>query len=560
MKRFLRIFLPVILLLSLALPAAAVSEAASVSSQHTVQSDGSCHVAVSMQLHLDGAVEELRFPLPADSRDARVNGAAASILQQGGQAYVLLPVRSAGDHSITLEYTLSDVVSRSGGVALVTVPLLSGFAYPIRQMEFSVTLPGDITAQPGFVSGYHQENIAGMLETTVSGSTVFVKVQQGLKDHETLEMTLEAEESLFPRIIVMDILLDGWDAAILGCILLAVVYYLLTLMPRIYRRSRCFTAPEAISAGEVGTCLTGAGADLTLMVFTWAQLGYIQIHYQSRQRVVLHKRMEMGNERSQFEIRTFQALFKNRTAVDGTSMYYARLCRKVASKAPMLPLLFRPNSGRPLIFSLLACAAGAISGVKLGLALSGNTTVQVLLAILLCAVCGAFSYWIQAGGKCLPLRDKMPLWIALGCSALWLALGYLAGKWVLTVPMVLFQLAAGVGIAFGGRRSELGKRSLSQISGLRQYMLRANAFELQQRLQANSSYFYELAPYALALGVDKRFARRFGKVNLPDCSFLTTGGSHPDTAFQWALVLRQTADALNAQQRRLRYGNFRIHK
>ena len=87
-------------------------------------------------------------------------------------------------------------------------------------------------------------------------------------------------------------------------------------------------------------------------------------------------------------------------------------------------------------------------------------------------------------------------------------------------------------------------------------MCRASTFELQQRLQANGNYFYSLAPYALALGVDKRFARRFGKVPLPDCGFLILPGKQPTTTAQWAALLRQITDDLNARQKRLPYDHL----
>ena len=51
---------------------------------------------------------------------------------------------------------------------------------------------------------------------------------------------------------------------------------------------------------HTGSRLTFTGADLTMMVFSWAQLGYLVIHLDDNGRVMLHKRMDMGNERSSF--------------------------------------------------------------------------------------------------------------------------------------------------------------------------------------------------------------------------------------------------------------------
>ena len=143
-----------------------------------------------------------------------------------------------------------------------------------------------------------------------------------------------------------------------------------------------------------------------MMVFTWAQLGYLLIRMEPGGGVLLCRQMEMGNERSGFEVRVFQSLFNRRSTVDGTGLHYAKLYRKVARQSPLLPQQFKKKSGNPLVFRVLVCAAGTLSGVKLGLAMSAQPVVQVLLAILVCLLCGVFSYLIQSGGKCLHLRDK----------------------------------------------------------------------------------------------------------------------------------------------------------
>ena len=61
-----------------------------------------------------------------------------------------------------------------------------------------------------------------------------------------------------------------------------------------------------------------------------------------------------------------------------------------------------------------------------------------------------------------------------------------------------------------------------------------------------------MAPYALAMGLDRRFARRFGKTMLPEGGYLDVGTSRPMTASQWAAELRYAADILNKAQKRIR--------
>jgi hypothetical protein len=145
----------------------------------------------------------------------------------------------------------------------------------------------------------------------------------------------------------------------------------------------------------------------------------------------------------------------------------------------------------------------------------------------------------------------MPLWTGLICGAGWILLGVLTGYTTLCFCMVALQFIAGTCAAYGGKRSELGKRSMAQVLGLRSHMVNATTFDLQQLMQKNPNYFYELAPYALAMGIDRKFARRFGKELLPEESFLELGRHKQPTAAQWAAQLRRAADLLNRRQRRL---------
>ncbi len=225
----------------------------------------------------------------------------------------------------------------------------------------------------------------------------------------------------------------------------------------------------------------------------------------------------------------------------------------VATKAPLLPMLFSPRSGSSRIFRGICCLAGIFCGIRMGLSMDMGLGGRTILSLLLAGLAAVFSYLIQSGGKCLPLRNKTPLWTALGCGVAWIGLGMLTGFFAMALAMVFFQFAAGMCAAYGGKRSELGKRSLAQLLGLRSHMVSAKTFDLQQLMQKNPNYFYELAPYALAMGIDRKFARHFGKEPLPEDSFLNLGQHKAMTAAQWAAQLRRVADVLNKRQRRLPY-------
>lgn len=557
MKRILTVCLLLALLSVLPLTAAAAPGASGLKNDTVFASDGSCQVTLTMQLQLNGDEGPVEYPLPASAAGITIGSQTVQTRQEDDLLWVTLPVSGAGSHTLQLSYRLSGLLSREKEGTFLTLPILSGFHYPISHLEFSVSFPGEISAQPVIESGYHQQNLEQLLEYSASGTAITGKSKEALKDRETLVLTVQVPDDLFHDAPQQFPMPNGWDLALFLLILAAVLYFLMTLMPKFPRNLRRATAPDGISAGDVGTCLTGCGTDLTMLVLSWAQLGYILIEMDHKNRVTLHKRMEMGNERSPHEARWFKILFGHRTMIDADSYHYAKLCRKLAAKSPLRSQLYDKRSGSPYIFRLLCCAAGIVAGLHMGIDLGASAGAKTLLGMTFACLCGVFCYCIQSGGKCLPLREKTPLWTGLGCGAAWIALAALAGKLHQAAPMVVFQFAAGIAAAFGGKRSDMGLRCLSQIQGLRRHMTTASAFDLQQLLQKNPHYFYELAPYALTLGVDRSFARRFGKIPLPEDSCLICGTVREMTASQYAARLRKVADVLNERQKRLPYEQFK---
>lgn len=546
MKRWAILILLTALCLGLWAPALAASNAAYVGSETAIAPDGSCTVTLTLRMEESDAACE--FPIPAEAADVYLGDAPAGIDRRGNQSWVMVSGSSA-----VIRYSLPCVVTLEKTRALVQLQLLGGFTGRIESMDFVITLPGEITAEPVFSSGYYQAEIAGSITVSVVDNTVSGTLTAPLKDHETLTMELEADKAMFAQMNQRKPLLTAWGWAMLACVAAAAVYYCMTLMPKLTRRTRCNGAPDGITAGELGTCLTACGTDLTMLVISWAQLGYLTIEIDGEDHVTLRKRMDMGNERSRLEVRCFQDLFNRRSRVDGTGLHYAQICRKMAGKSVLLRQLYQPDSGSPQLFRILMTLPAIVSGVQMGIDLGVNGGTKTVFALLLGIICGALCYFIQSGGKCLPLRDKSPLLLCLGCGVLWIALGIVTGHVVTAACMVALQFASGIAAAYGGKRSTLGVHALAQIRGLRYHLRTAKTSELQVQMGKNPDYFYEMAPYALALGLDRKFARSFGKTPLPENSYLDVGTNRPMTASQWAAELRYAADILNKRQKRLHY-------
>jgi len=553
-RRILICLVGIFALLGLCRPASAANAVTDASFSAVIAENGSCQVTLELQLLLDAPADSFSLPLPATARGVTVNGSSARASRDDTGLTVDLSSLvggTVGAFTVRVQYTLSNVLAYSEqGVPSVELPMLSGFSLPLDRFAFTVTLPGDCQAAPQFHSGYYQQSIEADMLWSSSGNRIEGSMQTELKGQETLTMRLTTPEGMFPAQPIGELTVGFLDIAMMVVAALALLYWLIFLSVKPVLRSHSASAPEGCTAGEVPCRLLGQGADLTMTVFSWAQLGYILIHTDDHGRVMLHKRMEMGNERSSWEVRVFQDLFGKRSMVEGTGYRYANLCRRVALTCPGRRSLYR-RGGSVRLFRVLAASLGLLGGIDLGIRLAGDALLGVLLIALL-ALTGAAAAWLLQGwlrGAQLHYRYRLPA--AAGAAVFWIVIGLLAGEFTKVLYLLLAQLLAGLLADYGGRRTEMGRQQASELLGLRHYLKSLSGQELQHIQSRDPYYFFSLLPFALMLGVEKRFARQFGSKRLPACPWLTSGMDSHMTAIEWSRVARQTVQALDRLQRRL---------
>ena len=549
MRRLLAVLLCICLFTTIVY---ADNAASTASSTATVTASGSCQVTLSITIRLDQAVDSLSLPLGPDVSGVSLNGATASVSQSDGITSVRLNnlKNQVGLFPLTIHYTLNSVVTADdSGRPMVSIPLLYGFAYPVEEMRFSVTMPGDFDTIPAFYSGYHEQDIERSITSTVSGTMISGTVNEPLKDHETLFLQLVVPEGMFPQSKAVGGSLV-FDAIAMGvCAVLALVYWLLTMRCLPSYPIRRSTPSEGLNAGNLGSYLVHKPADLTMMVVTWAQRGYLFIHLDDHGRVILHKKMDMGNERSSFEQKCFRALFKRKVMVDATGTRYASLCLKTEQLSRRLSAAYLPSSGNPRLFRLIACGVGLFAGVAIGDCITTAPAWRIVWMLLMGALSAVSSWYIQEGMSALHLQEKADLIISLILSTALIAVSSIFNCLGYGICAVCWNLFAGLAAAYGGRRSETGKRLFTEILGLRRYMRKVTKPELMRILRSNSDYYYELAPYAIALGVDRRFAKRFGNLRHPSCGWLVAGFESPRTAAEFYPLLREAVSSMNRLRR-----------
>ena len=554
------LLMAVILVVCCALSVSASNRLSSAQVTASVFNDGSCQVNMTMTIRIDQQIDKLFFPIPENATAVSLNGSRVAASRQNGVRQVNLTRvlrKLTGELSFSIQYTLPDVIhTDENDMQQLQLPLLSGFQYPIESLQFTVTMPGEVGAKPAFTSGYHQSSIEADMDFSVEGMTITGVTLKPLKDHETLVMTVPVSDDMFPRALVVVSDTSALVVAMEIFAVLAVVYWLLFLRYIPMRRQLATEPPEGYGAGVLGAALSLQGTDLTLMVLDWAQLGYLTLCRDRDGRVYLRKRMDMGNERSAFEQRTFQKLFAKGSQVDTGSLAYARLLLDMGKKLPPLSELIRPRTGNVKLFRGLLGGIGLCAGAGIGLMMGDGAFLQGLLVVLMAAL-GGISGWHMAGWSYgLGLRHQKTMYFALALCLVWLLLGVSCGQGVLALWMVVAMAVGGLLLRFAGLRTELGRQTAASLGGLRSHLRKLDPQELEKRCEADPDYFFRLYPYALALGVEKSFCKAFGRISLGECPYVVGGPGEGKTASTWSQVLQAMASATESRAKRLPLERF----
>ena len=568
MKRIKRVlFMLLFAVLLLPLRAQAASAATRLDYTATINVDGEALVSLTLNLHLEAINQNLTYPLPGTATNITVNGASPATNKSGSLTIVSLARVTGGqpgDYVVTISYSLPKVVT----VAMKTdplnkskqivdkdnlkleLPLLSGFAYPISAMNYTITLPGEFTSTPDFYSTYQQNGLASELNLLYNGNMLTGSSKSGFNDHESVYMTMMLPPDMFPGVSTYQ-RTGNPELVPMGILAgTALLYWLLFLRTFPARRESCTIPPEGITAGELDCRLFLKGADLTTMVLCWAQLGYILIQVDGR-RVLLHKRMDMGNERSLFEVRTFRSLFGDRRVVDASSLAYAKTLRKAKSMIPGENTICRSTERQRNIYRYLLCVSQVFCGICMAMNMTSILALQILLSLLFGALAVVTAWQLHKVAYCTIGRDKTGL-ITAGVSLLvWLIIGLIAKAVWIPLAECAGQILLGFPAAWGGRRSEVNRHEVAQLRGLRHYLSHMPAEDVQRLLAADSSYYFRMAPYAMALGVLHPFTQAFGKRKLPQCPYIVTRVQGSRKAEDWETLLKDLTSRMDARAKRM---------
>ena len=502
---------------------------AALDTECVVENDGAC--VTTLRLTVDFAPGTQGFSIPIAPSAREVSCSLPYTLRSGdGCRLVTLTGTLSGRTELVVSYRVPENVTDDGTSQVFIVQLLyPAWTCSISSYQVTVRFPGSFDTLPAFTSGYYGDHIDNYMTITIDQGVVHAVLnpKQTLKDHEAMSMELRLPKDFFDLRFLAGKTVRVDRLLFLGLVLLTAVFWLAFLRNLPILPKRQAMPPEGSNPGELPFVLGAQDPDLALMTAHWASLGYLTLTRTRRGRVYLTRQMEMSNERRKYEGEIFQALFSRGDRCEVQSAEYLKARRVAAERTRQFwqHRIFDSRGGSPTLFRLLAMAAGFLLSVACFDLLVASKSWRWLAILPLAALGAAACRGVQAAGGLLLGRHRLRTGLTVVLSALFLLIvGRASGLTLLSVFNLLFQLAVGLLLRCGGRRTRTGAVLAAELLGFRQWLLKASPAQLKANLEADPQYFYRTLPYADALRADRALAEGLERVRVEPCDWLIWEG------------------------------------
>lgn len=521
----------------------------------TLTGSGSCQVTQSFTLEISGAQTQLRFPLSPGAKKASVAGYNAQKQTDGDCPVLVLSDANGftGTRSFTVMYTISGLASEADGVQTLRLPLLSAkWDYPISKYVFTVTLPKPFESYPAFSSGYYGDVISDYIDLDISESRITGVIETGLKDHESLEMTLTLDKAYFSGAYTA--LSFSWVgmAFILLFLALAFGYWFSSLRSAPVRVASRMLPPDAALPCDMPFLLAGGPIQFNMLVCHWASLGYLTIFCGKTRAwhcaVALIWAMNAAQQRSSCFRCSFRRAMCARARVFCTS---ARRRKPTKSSALLDEAAVSKKHGNPLLMRALGvlarrCCCGG--GGQVPLFPAGF--VRWLLLVVIFVLGGVLFGVVQYAPSAYYQGKRPAVALAAVCALALLMLAQLGEGLLAVLLVVACEVLIGILTLHGGKRTAFGDEIVAQALGYRKFLRRVTQSQLQSRLAQDSQYFYRILPYAEAMGLAGNLARTLGSTELEQCDWYQESKPLPRTAAGFYASLREALALLDLSIRK----------
>lgn len=350
----------------------------------------------------------------------------------------------------------------------------------IKKVEFKIELPKKFDAnRVNFTVGPYGSRDTEGVKWKVDGNTIVGYTTVTLKPKESVTIALPLPEGYF----------NFTEEKIIYFIFKGVLYLIYLIIPLIaigllkkYRDKESviqtveFYPPDGLTPTEVGYYIDGIihSKDLTSLIFYWANMGYLKINELKKSEIFTSGEFEIEflkerlDSKKDFEKYMYNALSAYKNSENRVNIRDLRnkFYKHIDKAAEILEIDLIMN--KKTLYSSKSLRAG-------------NTMRTSILFI----AAASFGYFYYFG-------------ITQGVSTL--------------ITVICGMVSALVTLAISGKiksKTEYGMEIYGRILGFKRFLETAEKRKLEMLLEENPSYFYNILPYTIVLGVSDIWADKF---------------------------------------------------
>ncbi len=385
----------------------------------------------------------------------------------------------------------------------------------IKKVEFKIELPKKFDAnRVNFTVGPYGSRDTEGVKWRVDGNTIVGYTTVTLKPKESVTIALPLLEGYF----------NFTEEKIIYFIFKGVLYLIYLIIPLIaigllkkYRDKESviqtveFYPPDGLTPTEVGYYIDGIihSKDLTSLIFYWANMGYLKINELKKSGIFTSGEFEIEflkerlDSKKDFEKYMYNALSAYKNSENRVNIRDLRnkFYKHIDKAAEILEIDLIMN--KKTLYSSKSLRAG-------------NTMRTSILFI----AAASFGYFYYFG-------------ITQGVSTL--------------ITVICGMVSALVTLAISGKiksKTEYGMEIYGRILGFKRFLETAEKRKLEMLLEENPSYFYNILPYTIVLGVSDIWADKFKDLVVEPPQWY--GGSSVGDAFVLGMFMGSFNNSLSA--------------
>ena len=425
------------------------------------------------------------------------------------------------------------------GMQMLFMNIISGkWQATTNLTEFSIVMP-----KPFDVSKLQFDSPEGVTSTskgslvfTVTGNVISGSYSSPLQEKEALTVLLTLPDNYF-------VFPDMNTYGLISCAISAVALIAYAVLFFLFGKddplidSVEFHAPAGINSAEVGVIIDGVAndGDVISLLLDWGRRGLINI-VDEKTSLKLIKKAEIEETAKGYERHMFNTLFAKKDEVDVNKLKY-KFYRTIQHTEAMLDNYFSAKK-RQLFTSTsktLQVILCILSFLPIGLScvvVSYNYDYDLFIGLFTMIVCAALIIGTSAIMIYMDNKRYMHRWYtktalyfatAVLFSLAVIILEYLYGRSsvdvLYSIPVICANIAMVIIVRMMKKRTEYGNQLLGQILGLRNFILVAEKDHLAELLDENPYYFYDILPYAYALGLTDIWNEHFKNLTVEPCTW-----------------------------------------